>query len=79
MLQGLAFLLWRPFFRLVLSLTLKVVNEREETHERCGVRQGLYHSYPWLTLTEIGVEMQTFVNPSHEDKVMGSTSVPSHT
>ena len=34
----------------------------------------------WLILTEIGVEMQTFVNPSHEDNnVMGSISVPSHT
>ena len=31
----------------------------------------------WLILTEIGVEMQTFVNPSHEDNVMGSISVPS--
>ena len=26
----------------------------------------------WLILTEIGVEMQTFVNPSHEDNVMYS-------
>ncbi len=33
----------------------------------------------WLTLTEIGVEMQTLVNPSHKDNVMGSMSVLSHT
>ena len=33
----------------------------------------------WLILTESGVEMQTFVNPSHKDNVMGSISVPAHT